>query len=350
MGDLTNGLGRRGERLAARLRGVPRPGEEDWAERFTGAVFPQDYVELIRRTGPGTLAGLLRLLVPGPDDGSGRLRGFLSEAEEPEHDPPHPDARLWGVFETGETCWWLPYGEDPAHWQIALQGRGRQQLNLTTTEFLDEWLDGVHDLPVLSLPPVAYDRVLTPAGAPVPVTRPDTSAPRDSIAQLQTLIGPGEPASYDWDAIEYAVGVHRLPTDYKRLHESFSGDGQIAVNGFFITHPHHLAAEQERVREFFADIDEAVGPLPYSPDRYALHPTVGGLLACASTESRRLLCWDTRDLNPDNWPVVDLDDLDKVHDYGRPLTELLVAALTGDVPLVDPSDRAWPRRGPRPRP
>ncbi len=62
-----------------------------------------------------------------------------------------------------ETCWWLPFDDDPARWLVALDGHGAQQLNLTTTEFLGEWLDGLLDLPVLALPPVARERTLVPA-------------------------------------------------------------------------------------------------------------------------------------------------------------------------------------------
>ncbi|MFC7648693.1 hypothetical protein ACFQX6_55790 [Streptosporangium lutulentum] len=68
-----------------------------------------------------------------------------------------------GVFSSGETCWWLPIHPDPARWLLVLVGAGHQQLNITTTEFLTEWLDGGLDLPVLSLPPVRRERILTRA-------------------------------------------------------------------------------------------------------------------------------------------------------------------------------------------
>jgi hypothetical protein len=102
-----------GQRLAATLRSVPDDGGPGWEPRFPGGPFPEDYVALVSRTGPGTLAGVLRLLAPGCDDGSGRFDGFDIEAERRKHAPPHPEALLWGVCTSGETCWWLPFHDDP---------------------------------------------------------------------------------------------------------------------------------------------------------------------------------------------------------------------------------------------
>ena len=73
------------------------------------AEMPEDYRALLAGSGPGTLAGVPRLLAPGGPD------GFDLGAEERRHRRPHPDARLWGVFSSGETCWWLPIREDPRH-------------------------------------------------------------------------------------------------------------------------------------------------------------------------------------------------------------------------------------------
>ncbi|MBG6093173.1 hypothetical protein [Actinomadura viridis] len=80
---------------------------------------------------------------------------------------------------------------------------------------------------------------------------------------------------------------------------------------------------------------------------YTVHPEPGGLVYCGSTEGRDTLCWDTRDPDPDRWPVVS--------DKGifPALTELLVAELTGTglglthSGLGDPDGWAWPFRGPR---
>lgn len=350
----TAGLRQAGQRLAATLRSVPDDGGPGWEPRFPGGPFPEDYVALVSRTGPGTLAGVLRLLAPGCDDGSGRFDGFDIEAERRKHAPPHPEALLWGVCTSGETCWWLPFHDDPARWLVALAGRGHQQLNLTTTEFLDEWLDGRLDLPALSLPPVPRERTLTLAGHPVgaPASEHAQERRRDPLAQLQTIIGPGNPAHYNWAAVERELGVPRLPTDYKRLYEAYGADEQIALNGIFIEHPHDLAAEHVGQTEFLEETEPAAKDSTQAIHHYTVHPEPGGLLYCGSTEGRATLCWDTRDPDPDRWPVVNVG-YGNVEEFG-PLVDLLVAELTGiglgltDGSLGDPATWAWPIWGPRP--
>ncbi|MGP4103764.1 hypothetical protein [Nonomuraea sp. KM90] len=50
--------------------------------------------------------------------------------------------RLWGMFDCGETCWWLPVSGEPAEWPVVLvdvNGLGWQPYG--TSEFLDRWLD-----------------------------------------------------------------------------------------------------------------------------------------------------------------------------------------------------------------
>ncbi|MFC5751666.1 SMI1/KNR4 family protein [Actinomadura rugatobispora] len=326
------GLREAGRRLAATLRGVPEGSREP---RFPGGTFPADYVELLSRTGPGTLAGVLRLLTPGDGDG---------------HLPPHEDALLWGVFAGGETCWWLPFGDDPGRWLVALNGHGHQQLNLTTTEFLDEWLDGRLDLPVLSLPPVPRERTFTPPGHPV-TAPPAGETARDSLAQLRTIVGPGTPATFDWEAAERRLGVPGLPSDYKRLYEEYGGHGHwIVFNGIFIETPQGIAAEHPDQADILRD-DLDVLPSAAPGRRYTLHPEPGGLLYCGSTEGRDTLFWDTHDADPDRWPVVNAG-YGEAQKFG-PLVELLVAELTGvglgmtNSSLGDPYGSAWPFYGPR---
>ncbi|TDB78869.1 SMI1/KNR4 family protein [Actinomadura sp. KC216] len=309
--------------------------------RFPTGAFPEDYATLLSQTGPGTLAGVLRLLVPGCG-----VDGFDIETEQRNLVPPHPEARLWGVFASGETCWWLPVDDDPARWLVALDGHGRQQLNLTTTEFLEEWLDGLLDLPVLSLPPVPRERTLTPAGQRVEPAVPASSQPgtRNSLAQLQTIIGPGTPGTYEWEDIEQELGVPRLPADYKRLYETYYSDHWIVLNGIFIEHPHDLASSHETHAESMREWGFGSGP------RHPLHPEPGGLLYCAGTEGRASLWWDTRDPDPDRWPIwTDRRDTEELWT----ITEFLVAELTGvgldltDSSLGNPADWAWPIWGPR---
>ncbi|MEV6860028.1 hypothetical protein AB0M44_03335 [Streptosporangium subroseum] len=347
--------------LAATLR-IASEEEQEWEPRFPDVPFPEDYVALISQTGPGTLGGTLRLLAPGCDDGSGRFDGFDLETEQQRHRAPDEgeEARLWGVFSSGETCWWLPIHPDPARWLLVLVGAGHQQLNITTTEFLTEWLDGDLDLPVLSLPPVRRERILTPAGqgaaAPAPAAGPVPEVVRDPLAQLGTIIGPGTPRTYDWDAVEREVDVTGLPTDYKRLYEEYGP--RFAVNGFFVAGPAEIASLHALHTNFLRKWCKDNGrPEDADPgDHYTVYPEPGGLLFCGSTEGRDVLCWDTKNPDPSKWPIVNAD-------YGGPevftgtLTELLVAELTGhnglgmtSSELGDPDEWAWPIWGPHAAP
>ncbi|MBE1536605.1 SMI1/KNR4 family protein [Actinomadura algeriensis] len=322
-------LQRAGRALASSIRAE---GTEPWRGPLPGA--PEDYAALLAATGPGILAGVLRLLVPGTDEERYRTPEIPAEA------------RLWGVFASGETCWWLPVRPDPAEWLIVLVGRGHQQLNITTAEFLTRWLDGRLDLPTLSLPPVRRERVLTSA-APGPVPEPEV--PRDPLAQLKTVVGPGTPEVHDWDAIESDLGT-KLPADYKKLQESFS---DTVWNGFFVAAPKEVASDHEFHRDLLEDWCDDDRPEDADPDEYFdVFPAPGGLLYCASTEGRDVLCWDTRDPDPDLWPVVRLD-FDGHVDYGCTITELLVDVLTGcsgmtSTEIGDPATWAWPMWGPDP--
>lgn len=341
------GLRQAGRKLATTFRTIPDGHSPNWEPRFLAGALPEDYAALISQTGPGTLAGALRLLVPGCGDD-----GFDIEAEQRRRTPPHPQARLWGVFASGETCWWLPVDDDPARWLVALDGHGRQQLNLTTTEFLDEWLDGLLDLPVLSLPPVLRERTLIPSGHPVGPAIPAQSqgGTRDPLAQLQTIVGPGVPGTYDWEGIERQLGVPWLPADYKRLYETYCYGHWIVYNGIFVEHPHDLASRHTTQAEILRKLAE---PKPEwgleGRPRYPLHPEPGGLLYCGSTEGRDTLWWDTRDPDPDHWPV----KTDHDEEGAGTITELLVAELTGIGPgltafeLGNPANWAWPFWGPR---
>jgi len=223
-------------------------------------IMPEDYRDLLAVHGPGTLCGVLRLLAPGGPDGFspdarqgslmtlGIIRGFWGAGdwnygydEGGEEEAALTGARLWGVFSTGETCWWLPIGDDPAGWLVLIAGHGWQQLNISTTDFLLRWTGGQLDLPVLSHGAGRREWQLTPAGQPVAVPGlPD--AARDPLAQLATIVGPGHPApaSYDWARIEAELG-RPLPPDYKRLHEAYGTANPRADfqtrNGIFTSSP-----------------------------------------------------------------------------------------------------------------
>ncbi|MEW2357707.1 SMI1/KNR4 family protein [Spirillospora sp. NPDC029432] len=166
---------------------------------------------------------------------------------------------------------------------------------------------------------------------------------------MRTIIGPGNPGTYDWEALERGLGVPRLPTDYKRLYETYSGGHWIVLKGIFVEHPRDLAARHAGQATFIRDVRVQDPARPGR--RHVPFPEPGGLLYRGSTEGRDTLCCDTQDPDPDRWPVVNLGYGD-VEEFG-PIVELLVAELTGvglgmtHFALSDPSEWAWPLRGPR---
>lgn len=313
---------------------------------------PEDYRSLLAEYGPGTLAGVLRLLAPGGPD------GFNMEAEQESLLPPGETlltaerylgylntggyrdsddgralarARLWGIFATGETCWWLPVTEDPAGWLILLINRdGWQQLNIPTAEFLHRWADGALDLPVLPHGAVRREWHIIPAGQPVTV--PDApEVPRDPLAQLKTLLGPGRatPARFDWAAIEADLG-RPLPPDYKLLYEAYGrpeysngepyGRDSLSWNGVNVPSPLALKKQHEDMAQddmFMVTWEEPVTDPANEDD----------LLLCGTTDARTHMAWDTRNPDPARWPVIHIDVGNATIHPGT-LTEFLVAGLT----------------------
>jgi hypothetical protein len=336
---------------------------------------PDDYRSLLAESGPGTLAGVLRLLAPGGPEGFnmeaeqrslltlGNDQGFWYREEAWEYDGENQvrflaatkvrtDARVWGVFDTGETCWWLPIREDPAEWLVLIVGNGWQQLNISTTEFLRRWTGGLLDLPVLAHSAVSRGWHITPAGQPVIV--PDVpEIARNPLAQWQTIVGPGHstPVSFDWAAIEADLG-RPLPPDYKLLHETYGrvsdgvpyGPGALVWNGINIPSPLALKKTHEMHAEYdaFTPIGE-----PDNPD----FPAPDEMLLCCTTEGRDLLAWDTRNPDPALWPVINMEfagpDI-----FPGTLTEMLVAEFTGTGPDLayhmpgDPAGWTYPFWGP----
>lgn len=321
-------------------------------------IIPGDYRDLLAAHGPGTLCGVLRLLAPGGPDGFnletaqrsllglGMERGFWPA--DAGNDEAIMDARLWGVFATGETCWWLPITDDPADWLVLIAGHGWQQLNISTTGFLHRWTEGRLDLPVLPHGAVRREWHITPAGQPTDT--PDLpEVDRDALAQLATIVGPGHPVpvSFDWAAIEAEAG-RPLPPDYKRLHETHgTADPRadfLAWNGIFTSSPPRLK-----------DIHDSYELSPSEQrdflDRNPRFPFPDELLFCGSTEGRDLLAWDTRNPDPARWPVIRVDIFGSEIFPGT-LTELYVAELTStglglaSFEPGNPATWAWPVWGP----
>ncbi|MEV8635052.1 SMI1/KNR4 family protein [Streptosporangium sp. NPDC051023] len=312
---------------------------------LSGFDGPADYGELIARLGVGRLAGVLRLLAPGaPQDFdmdaeegmvSARLRARRAAGERVVRSPivPEPGGlRLWGVFDGGETCWWVPVSGDADEWPVVIldaDGVGWQRLPYGATVFLERWLDGGLDLPVLSLSAIPRPRVLLSPGTDRPGLTV-TEMARDPLAQLRTIIG--EPAAgypCDWPYIERAVGLS-LPGDYKRLIETY---GIIGINGVSVAPPKDLRDMHDEYADYLNHW-EGDNPLP-------VHPEPGGLLWCADTEGRECLWWDTSHPDPDQWTIIWDVEFDR-HTFAGTLTELLVADLTGtlesSLTVLTPSD------------
>ena len=301
----------------------------------SGEQLPSDYQALIDRIGAGTLGRRLILHAPnGP-------RGYDLTAEHTRIGPtlrvpaavcPQPGGlRLWGRFTTGETCWWLPAWYDCDGWPVvicAADAVGWQRLDLTATQFIDEWLAGRMDLPVLAPEALPADRTWRSAAEELPAPPPRSARRRDPLAQLATLIGPPDiNRDADWSTAERRLGV-RLPDNYKRLHAAY---GAWFVEGISAPPPGQLADWQEQLADIYLD------------DRPAF-PHPGGLLYCAGTENRDALWWDTTDADPDAWPVV-IQSAGHFSTFPGNLTELLVHTLTDrepDLPCGTPSSP--PRR------
>jgi hypothetical protein len=323
------------ERIA---HAISTPAPTIHADRF-GDRLPSDYRALIDRIGPGTLGRRLILHAPGGppgyDLGSEHTR-TVPTLRIPAAVHPQPGGlQLWGRFTTGETCWWLPAWYDSDGWPVvicAADGVGWQRLDVTATRFIDEWLAGRMDLPVLAPQARPTDRTWQssaaepPAPPPVPPRR--STRRRDPITQLATVIGPPDNhRETDWSTTERRLGI-RLPDDYKRLHAAY---GERIVDGISTPPPEDLPDWHEELADIYLD------DLPAFPDR-------GGLLYCAGTDNRDALWWDTTDTDPDTWPVV-IQSGSTHRTFPGSLTELLVHALTGrcpDLPRHTPS--APPRR------
>ena len=284
---------------------------------------PADYRELLDATGPGTLGGVLRLLAPGGPDGFDLAAEHATVAATLT-DPPaglHPDPpgmRLWGRMATGETLWWLPAWHTSDHWPVVVIGNGWQRIDLPTTSFLAEWLDGRMDLPVLdpaaspgaapgTAPPVA---LWMPAADGVPSAPLPSNRRRDPLALLTTLLGPPDPGEIDWTDAERGLG-RRLPTDFKRL---VAGYGETVLDGLSLGDP------GEHTQWFTELLDDDERP-PYP------------VVMCGSTEGRDLIGWNATNPDPDAWTVV-VERVGELEPFDGTLTEFIIAVATGRFDLL----------------
>lgn len=266
-------------------------------------LLPADYAALLGGHGPGTVGGLLRLLAPdGPP-------GFTMSGRT----PIHPAARPWGVFTTGETCWWLCEGDDPDRWPIVLADAegARQRLDISATEFLMAWTEGDLDPPVLSHGPARRDRSIVPAGRPVPPPAAP-ARPRDVFGHLASILGEpdGDTEPVDWDEAIAETGVGAFPPDYRRYCDEY-GAGWPGV--FFVPVPEFLRGSHDKL-------------VAGRDDPGAFHPEPGGLLFCGNAGRSGHMWWDTRPDDPADWPVVWGERLEN---RGPGLVRVIVDGLIG---------------------
>ncbi|MDT5026098.1 MAG: hypothetical protein QOE61_2524, partial [Micromonosporaceae bacterium] len=304
---------------------------------WSGEQAPGDYRALIDRIGPGTLGACLLLHAPGAPEGfemaAEHARAAATVRVPAAVDPQPGGLKLWGRFTTGETCWWLPAWYHPDGWPLvicAADGVGWQRVDLTATGFIDEWLAGRMDLPVLASQALPADRSLRPVTDQPPAPPPSSTRRRDPLAQLATLLGPpdGETAA-DWSTDERRLGT-RLPADFKRLHAAYP---ELFVGGISIPKPGQLARYHEDISEF------ALGDRP-------AYPRPAGLLYCGGTENRDTLWWNTTDPDPDAWSVV-VESGSMFTSFPGNLTQLLVHTLTGRLPPLATGTVSAPPRRPR---
>jgi hypothetical protein len=316
------------QRVASTVAGAGAVSRVGW----TGVEVPPDYQALIDMIGPGTLGQNVRLLAPGAADGfdllveqdrhAARLSG-LRAAGAGVPAPFHPEPagmRLWAVFGTGETCWWLPAWHRPAGWPVVIcstDGLAWQRLDLSACQFLARWLDGAMDLPVLAADAVPRDRSVradTDGVAPMPTPG---GRRRDPVGLLASLLGPGAAVRpCDWSATEALLGV-RVPTDYKQILDRY---GSSPVEGISIAEsPAGLLDSQHVIED------------PREPG-HPVFPEPGGLLFCGFTENGDYFWWDTSNPNPDQWTMLLQADFDKLTPFAGTFTEMLIASLTGRGP------------------
>ncbi|MEU8889113.1 SMI1/KNR4 family protein [Streptomyces sp. NPDC048442] len=111
----------------------------------------------------------------------------------------------------------------------------------------------------------------------------------------------GEPRTVDWAAVEARLGT-RLPSDYKRLIETF---GEGLFDGFLGIHgPEYLVRLAER------------------------YPAPDGRLSWAGNEYQQDFCWLPDGPDPDRWPVCVTEEDGESERFECSLTEAVFRYLT----------------------
>ncbi|MGA6208002.1 SMI1/KNR4 family protein [Nocardia testacea] len=152
-------------------------------------------------------------------------------------------------------------------------------------------------------------------------TIPEPVDPPAGMSWVQRLVaitgGPSSPVPVPyWPAIESRLGTP-LPSDYKRLVETFGCDG--LFNGFFrVFHPEKLIWHTE----YHARADMTFG------DEHPPFPAPGGLIPWSNNEHEQTFSWITEGPDPDRWPIYAVDSLDESARFECTATEFLFRQMT----------------------
>ncbi|MFB4318070.1 hypothetical protein [Actinomadura sp. 21ATH] len=148
----------------------------------------------------------------------------------------------------------------------------------------------------------------------------------DRLVAITSWAAPPGPVP-DWAAVESRLGTP-LPSDYKRLVETFGCDG-LFDEFFQVFTPEELIWHTE----FHAGDKWAPG------DEHPPFPAPGGLIPWSNNEHHETFFWITEGPDPDGWPVYAVDSLGKGFRFGCTAAEFLFRQLTDPgFPLTTTAD------------
>jgi hypothetical protein len=148
------------------------------------------------------------------------------------------------------------------------------------------------------------------------------------VRRLAAVAGlaPHEERSFDWRAIEEALGL-RLPADYKVLAESFP------LGWFRMFAKVEVPAGRQRLLGDYAvmqlDHLRQVRATGESSFPFPVFPEPGGVLPWGSIGSPGLAFWLTEADDPDGWPVIAAGSHDYWDRFDGPACEFLAEVAAG---------------------
>ncbi|MCP2323431.1 hypothetical protein HDA40_001938 [Hamadaea flava] len=158
----------------------------------------------------------------------------------------------------------------------------------------------------------------------------------DCVTQLADLAGisPVSSQTYDWAAIETSLAGLTLPSDYKRLIQTFP-DGKFR-DLVRIIRPGDVGSPRTDYLGFYANWLEDMRQWRADGDGlfpYPIHPEPAGLLPFAEGPGGEMCFWLTNSGDPDAWPVVSADrDFLQWQEYPGPMCRFLSALVEGTIP------------------